>query len=318
MNNFIDLAAEKQKILQTFEQLEFEMANYQQQIASLKLENEALKQQTNNQLQVVTDTTERRLDSELDLLKHQNNELEHLLATTKQRISELSNILIDKESQIKELKANQPKRTNRFDIAESDQLFEAKMAVTEKDKQIRQLEIKLAKLQSLDNAEKLISDKDHQIQLLTTAIDNLETTNVKLIFENEELKTELEQLTPTEQHLDQEQTSIPGTETSELQEIDSLLEHIIDHQLNVDKLNEEQTITNLESEFEFTAKAKLALKLLLNDGLDRNSFKRALMAHHEIIDSFIGEVNGYFEDQYFFELISENKNYYTINQELFE
>lgn len=170
----------------------------------------------------------------------------------------------------------------------------------------------------MDNAEKLISDKDHQIQLLTTAIDNLETTNVKLIFENEELKTELEQLTPTEQHLDQEQTSIPATETSELQEIDSLLEQIIDHQLNPDKLNKEQIITKLEAEFEFTAKAKLALKLLLNDGLDRNSFKRALMAHHEIIDSFIGEVNGYFEDQYFFELISENKNYYTINQELFE
>lgn len=313
MDNFIDLQQEKQQLLDLFGKIEAETTGYQRQIQRLETENLQLKK-----LQDTNHRTDSNLQTELDLLTYRNNELETLLKATKGRISELSNILIDKETQIKELKATNNKRSS-FDIGESDQLFEAKMIINEKDKQIRKLQAKLEHDEQItDNNQyqELLTAKDNQIQTLTKSIDQLKKTNIDLIFEAEEIRIQLAEV--NENKVNAANDNIQGSKTTELREIDSLLDQIANHELNDDTLQLEQTINDLEQEFEFTIKAKLALKLLLNDGLYRDEFKKQLMLEREIIDSFIGEVNGYFEDEYYLELIVENKNHFTINPELFE
>lgn len=271
MNNIFDLNQEKQNILNIFEKINDEVETKQRRIKNLELENKSLREAAPSK--PIVNNDQRALYAQIELLNHQKTELETVLKTTKARIGELSNILIDKETQIKELKANQSKRTSGFDINESEQLFEAKMAVSEKDKIIRKLESKLAKLEQTNNASEL-----------TTTINELEQSQNHLISENQELKAQL----------------------------------ATNSQVNQAQEPEVVTISSLEAEFEFSPKAKLALKLLLSDGLARDQFKQALIREHEIIDSFVAEVNGQFEDEYYFELINENKNYYTINSELYE
>lgn len=312
MNNFIDLHQEKQQMLALFDKIEAESNQYQQQIEQLEAENSRLRKQGEDGLSTPTSSD---LSAEVELLTYQNNELNSLLKITKSRIGELSNVLIDKETQIKELKANNNKRS-KFDIGESDQLFEAKMAINEKDKQIRKLQAKLDQYEGDYNNQELLVERDNQIQVLTKTIDKLEKNNIDLIFEAEELRIQLAELSPVNAQSTDEQIVV--SKTTELREIDNLLDQIADHELNDETLQLEQRIIDLEQEFEFTSKAKLALKLLLNNGLYRDQFKQQLMHEREIIDSFVGEVNGYFEDEYYLELIVEDKNHFTINPELFE
>lgn len=281
----MDLQSEKQNLVQLFDEIQSQVDNYKLQIENLNKENSNLKQSS-------SPITDNQLISELELLKYKNSELESVLQSTKNRIGELSTILIEKETQIKELKSNQPKRNSNFDIGESDQLFEAKMAVMEKDKQIQQLQKQISKYQANSSVDPL------QLQI---EVEQLHAENERLSSENSKLK---------------QQINIPSP-TVELREIDSLLDEIAEFELSNQQLEPTINIAELD-EFEFTTKAKLALKLLANGGLYRDQFKKELMHEREIIDSFIGEVNGYFEDQYYFELIVENKNHYTINTELFE
>lgn len=281
----MDLSFEKQNILQLFDQIEAQVDSYKIQIENLKQENEKL-----NQSEQLTDPsqTTQQLVAEIELLKYKNNELETLLTATKSRIGELSNVLIDKENQLKELKLNQQKRKLNFDIGESDQLFEAKMAINEKDKQIRRLYAEIEKYQNTTE------EKDK--------IAQLEAENDRLNLENKRLNDQLSVSSPT----------------IALNEIDSLLDEIADIELSDDKFDSKSRLVDVEAEFEFTDKAKLALNLLSNGGLYRDQFKKELLAKREIIGSFIAEVNGQFEDEYYFELIVEDKNYFTINPELFE
>lgn len=324
MDKIVEVKKQREQLENFYTNIKTSFNQFEQYISKLETENESLK----NNLDIVSKATptnpsnptpDINLQMELDLLKHQNEELNSLLAVTKSRISELSNVLIDKETQIKELKAinNRPKQTVVDN--DSDQLFEAKMLINDQNKQIRKLQKQLDSHLENDNSD-LIEQKEYEIDVLNRKINKLEQENIDLLFENREL--EANNFVSSNDDESAQNQKVELTATIGLSEIDSLLEEIatteLEPQSNQHQSGYENSLKQLSVEFEFTNKAQLAFKLLFGDGLYRDQFKRELMRENEMIDSFIGEVNGYFEDEYYFELIVDNKNHYSLNSELFE
>lgn len=322
MDKIMDIKAQKQKLDEFYENINDTFNNFEQYINKLENENERLKtnldiaSKQNDNDYIQSNNLDSNLHMELDLLKHQNEELNNLLTVTKNRISELSNVLIDKETQIKELKAANNRSKPSLVEVDSDQLFEAKMVINDQNKQLRNLQSKIDAAALIDNSD-VIQQKDYEIEILNKKINNLEQENIDLIFENKELQSNISDSNQTNPK-DQTHTSTIG-----LNEIDTLLDEIATAEL--DGINEEVStsqidnmLNQLKEEFEFTQKSELAFRLLYKRGLYRDEFKRELMRENEMIDSFIGEVNGYFEDDYYFELIVDNKNHYCLNSELFE
>ncbi len=324
MDKILEMKQQKELLEDFYTNIKASFNQFEQYISKLETENESLKNNLDivsktNPSKAINPTTDINLQMEVDLLNHKNEELNNLLTITKSRISELSNVLIDKEVQIKELKAinNRPKQTGVDN--DSDQLFEAKMIINDQSRQIRKLQKQLDSHLDNDNSE-LIEQKEYEIDVLNRKINKLEQENIDLLFKNRELEaSNINSQNNVDSSPNQE---LQLTATIGLSEIDSLLEEIATTGLEPNSSDNNQAYKNsleqLSTEFEFTDKAQLAFKLLFGDGLNRDQFKHKLMRENEMIDSFIGDVNGYFEDQNYFELIVDNKNHYSLNNELFE
>ncbi len=320
------------------QEIEDKLNLFTKKLKESELNNEILLKE-NEQLSEKLESKDKNI--EIKKLSKMNASLERECDDLRSKLEETNDASNYSENMMKELNkkikiianltdANELLEKKQKELLSTRSLDEKNIEIEKLSKMIASLERECDDLRSkLEETNDALNDSDNAIKELndrnshpmqgdsTKPIDNVvELQNIEIKNLNHkvnELKTENDNDIKTNK----------PTQPEVLEERQRLLENPIDEFSKKDDVVEEQIDKNKllkqnYEEFEFTDKDKLAIELLDKNKLKAEQLKSRLLERNEMLESFISEVNGDFDDRYYIELISYKNGYYEINKEIYE
>lgn len=173
-----------------------------------------------------------------------------------------------------------------------------------------------------------------QIKDLNAAITKQNKENLELLEKNKDLNMEKETFIQTNQKLrnkvadleknsDKQESKCKQIQSEKEKQMKELLDNPVAAFTNrntktVERIDNEPLLKRIEKEFDLNEKDKLAIEILNRSKITTKDFKARLLEKNEMLESFVSDVNGEFENKNYIELITNNNGYYEINTEVYE